>query len=294
MLFGLVELHVDLTGLTAPGQPEAVMAGVRRDTRRAETVRAAVGHALRLGCAFVVLPGWTLVADEPPAWLLSLSAGVIVVAECLRPDGASRRAVGRVKGQARQPRVKGGPTADDEAGPVWHGYVLHDGRVVVGPARQCFAEADELSAAGAELIGQLLADAPAGRRWAAPGVGPALLLLCGEVGVVGGRGGCWHRDAVTRAGLSEAALWSPRLVVNPAHTWTRLQPMRDKRSWLSLSGLLLHTANTHSAGWRKGPGEDAVAGQASHTARAWADGELAELDAHAGDGYAILTLEWGP
>jgi hypothetical protein len=38
-----------------------------------------------------------------------------------------------------------------------------------------------------------------------------------------------------------------------------------------------------------------VAGRASHSAAcAWVGGELAELERHGGDGFAVWTLEWEP
>lgn len=103
MMFGLIELHVDLSGLTAPSATDAVLAGVRRDARRSDTVRAAVEHALRLGCGFVVLPGCLLVADDPPAWLLDLSAGVTVVAERLRPEAPPGERQGEPTGTGVRP-----------------------------------------------------------------------------------------------------------------------------------------------------------------------------------------------
>lgn len=313
MKYGLVELHVDLDGLTAPSATDAVMAGIRRDGRRADTARAAVEHARRLGCGFVLLPGWTVVADEPPGWLLGLSAGVTVVAECLRPAPASGGVVTKAKATPKATATaKGGAAGpregeDDSDAPAWNAYVIRDGEVVVGPARQCFAESgqmwdgEQLSEVGAELVGRLREPAPSGRRWSVPGVGPAMLLLCGEANVVAGGGpsGCWHYQSVAVAGLSEAELREVCAGLATTHTRSGPQALRDKRAWLSRGGILLHTANTHSGGWRKsrGTGEGTVAGRASHSAAcAWVRGEAVELDLEvdSGEGYVVRTLEWGP
>src|SRR5262245_25519369 len=45
MKWGLVELHVDLNGISAPSQTDAVLGGIRRQGGRADLVRAALAHA---------------------------------------------------------------------------------------------------------------------------------------------------------------------------------------------------------------------------------------------------------
>jgi hypothetical protein len=288
MRWGLVELHVDLSGLTALGPTDAVIAGIRRDAQRPDAVRAAVEHARRLGCGFVLLPGWTVVAGEPPAWLLGLSAGVTVVAECLLPEAPARRTAGRVKGERGQPTGEGAPADDEDApGLPWRGFVLRDGQVVVGPARQHVAGAaelwagDALSEPGRALVRDLQARGPEGRRWSVPEIGEAMLLMCGEANLVAGGGlsACWHYEAVAEAGLTEEALKEIRVVANPAHTRSGPQALRDKRAWLSRGGVLIHTANTYSGGWSQGGSEDVAARRSSHAAAcAWVAGELADLE----------------
>src|SRR5438128_1071498 len=88
MKFGLVELHVDLSALTAHDPADAVHQGIRRDAGRPRTVQYALDHTVRCGCDLVLFPGWTLVASKPPPWLVEASAGRTVVVECLLPDAA--------------------------------------------------------------------------------------------------------------------------------------------------------------------------------------------------------------
>ena len=309
MKWGLIELRVDVEGVRAGSPALAVRLGITRDPdHRAAAVRAALERARDLGCEFVIFPGWTLVADAPPPWLLNLTAGVTVVAEMLFPDPAPTATAPRKGGRGTIPaRIeKGTRPADPSERPAWatwDGFVIRDGRVVVGPCAQFVAEAPELragrelSAVGSNLAQALAAHGPDGRRWQEPGVGEAMLVMCGEANVVGGGGPaeCYQRDAVEAAGLTVAGLGRVRCVANPAHTASRLQPLRDKRAWLSRGGLLLHTANTHGSGWQQERGDEITAGAASHTAaRAWVRGAQRELHEHAGDGYAVMTFEWSP
>ena len=53
------------------------------------------------------MPGWTLVADAPPDWLLALSSGVTIVAECLLPAaGPATRGAGKAKAAPAAAPVK--------------------------------------------------------------------------------------------------------------------------------------------------------------------------------------------
>lgn len=276
MMWGLVELWVDVEGVRAEGAAGAVWHAITRaPDHRAAVVRAALERARDLGCGFVVFPGWTLVADAPPRWLLDLSADTTVVAEMLLSD----------------------PTSTVE----WAGFILRDGRVVVGPCVQQVIHAhdvrtgNELSHAGASLAQGLAATAPAGRRWDEPGVGEAMLVMCGEVNFVrgGGAAGCYHWSAVEAAGLTADGLGRVKCVANPAHTASPLQPLRDKRAWLSRSGLLLHTANTHGGGWKQERNGKIGDGKASHeAARAWVRGRQQELAVEVGEEFAVMTFDW--
>lgn len=112
---------------------------------------------------------------------------------------------------------------------TWDGFVLRDGHVVIGPCAQFVAEAtelwdgSELSPVGMKLAQALAAHGPGGRRWAEPGVGEAMLVMCGEASVVGGGGPaeCYQRDAVEAADLTADGLGRVRCVANPAHTASR-------------------------------------------------------------------------
>lgn len=309
MKYGLVELCVNVEGIRAARATEAVRLAITRDPDgRAAAVRAALDRARDLGCGFVVFPGWTLVAHAPPLWLLDLSAGITVVAEMLFPDantgGAAPRKGARESAPARA--VKGERLATDSDRPAWaawDGFVIRDGRVVVGPCAQQVAEApelwdgDKLSPTGARLVGCLAAHGSGGRQWEEPGVGGAMLVMCGEANVVGGGGPaeCYQWDAVEAAGLTVEGLGRVRCVANPAHTASGPQALRDKRAWLSRGGVLLHTANTHGGGWQQERHGEATSGRASYgAARAWVRGEQQELKRHDGNGYAVVTFDGSP
>jgi hypothetical protein len=307
MKFGLVELYVHLHGIREATQTNAVMQGIRRDPDRANAVRRALDEAKRADCSFVLFPGWTLVEDGPPAWLLALSAGRTVVFEYLAPDRAQGKGGAAGKGQAAPAASKGRSSPDDTEVPSWCSWrscVAVDGRLVVGPAPQYVAEAPELwggedlSPRGSTLVQSLQRPGPDGRRWTIPGVGAAMLVVCGEVNFVGGGGpaDCYNWESVEAAGLTEEGLAGVRCVVNPAHTLSSLQALRDKRAWLSRGGLLLQTANIHSGGWEKTGESGSVPGRASHeAARAWVRREPYELrEEGRGEGYVLKTCAWAP
>jgi hypothetical protein len=62
---------------------------------------------------------------------------------------AARRPAGRVKGERGQQAAEDAPAGVESSWPFWDGYVLHDGKVVVGPAQQHVAGAAELWAGDA-------------------------------------------------------------------------------------------------------------------------------------------------
>src|SRR5205085_270378 len=129
-----------------------------------------------------------------------------------------------------------------------------------------------------------------GRRWAVPAIGEAMLYVCGEVNIIkGGKDGpddCRILEEAEEEGLREQDLLTP-LVINPAHTLSILPAMRGKRAWLSKGGLLIHTANTHTA-WVK----DGKRKNASHTAAmVWVRGKTPDKELRTespiGDGYTL-------
>lgn len=307
MKWGLVELCVDVTGLRAASAAQAVRLGVAGDADgRTAAVRAALERARELGCEFVLFPGWTLVGNTPPAWLLDLTGGVTVVVEMLLPDLETAGATPRkgARSAATPVAEKGTRSPTDSVRPAWatwEEFVVRDGQVVVGPCAQFIAEApelwdgSELSPSGSALAQALAAHGPGGRRWEEPGVGEAMLVMCGEANVVGGGGPaeCYHWDAVASAGLTAEGLRRVRLVANPAHTASRPQALRDKRARLSRGGVLVSAANTHGGGWKQERDGEVTNGKASYgAARAWVRGKQQELQEHVGDGYAVMTFDW--
>lgn len=265
MKAGLIELFVDLAPVDCEeglGRADAVCRAIRGlGAARDHEVKAAVEAAKDLNCRLIVLPGWTIVADEPPAWLLNLSKGCTLIFECLWPAGGTH---GKEAGRAM--------------------YVARNGEVVVGPIFQRIVEADDLwrnatclSPEAISLAREIAAPTP--RRWNAGGtLGGSLLMVCGEVNIVGDKVSGpeghrhhhgFHHVEVLAVGLTKDRLRANGLVVNPAHTATSVEAMRAKRRWLSQKGWVLLTANTHSA-WTKCTDDDPTQGAASwNAASAW-------------------------
>jgi hypothetical protein len=271
MKFGLIELHLDVNGTGSNAGLVCLDAIQSNPADREQNVRLAVQRARISGCDFILAPGWTLRKGEPPDWLLESSTACTIVAECLSRSG------------------------------VTGVYVMHAGQIVLGPVRQRIGEAKELTKKGSSSgdADALMHELRAGsRRWAVPGIGDAILYICGEVNIVGS---CEHRvrKVAADAGVTERSLLAS-LVVNPSHTASPLPAMRDKRAWLSQRGLLIHTANTYSSGWTKKRQAD-LPGKASITAaKAWSRGRPLNLVMEGchqpalGNGYVLKTFVWEP
>lgn len=307
MKFGLIELFVDLNGILAESASDAVCKGIRQDPqKREETVRGAVDAARRCGCDFVVLPGWTLEASKPPGWLVELSLGRTIVFECLHPLKPQKTQPVAKKGKIT-PTISTAEISPDASDYPWRTFVAEDGKLVVGPARQRVVQAADLwsgevlSENALALVSDLLAEGPIVRRWSVSGVGDAMLLICGEANFVGGggRSKCWNHETVEKAGLTVQRLTSLKVIANPSHTRSGPQALRDKRAWLSRGGILLHTANIHSNGWKKVNGDGAVPGKASHQAAiAWVQGEREPvklvIEAEKEREFVLKSVEWSP
>lgn len=227
---------------------------------RLADVLAAIKMAKQAKAKLIVFPGWTLYGKDLPTSVLSASQGVTVVLETfVRLDGPKKGAKARV---------------------------VRDGAEVL-TARQCLSqgghvvEDNALSRRASSLVSEIVG----GARDFTVGGKDALLLLCGEINLVGGGstglGSAYHRDEVAahEPPLTAAALSTRPLVLNPSHTWMGPNASREKRKWLASKGTLLTTANTRSGywGWRwdKNAGED-VPGQKSAkkaAARAYRNGK---------------------
>lgn len=244
MKIALVDLFVDLEGLTAQKEPTEESLAMRNAIRRARKTRKqsvieALRAARKAGANAVVFPGWTLHGTTVPQSVLQETADLTVVLETfVRTTGAKRHTTC---------------------------YVIRD-RQIEKTIIQRFVqgkdvlEGSALSAPAKKLVDEILN----GDRDVKIGNMTALVLLCGEVNLVGGGSDgantAYHRDEVlaykgngktqtlTAKGLSQRPL-----VINPAHTPTTVNAMRVKRSWLSSGGTLVTTANTRSAfwGWRR-------------------------------------------
>lgn len=236
---------------------------VQRKQRLAD-VLAAIKAAKQAGAKLVVFPGWTLFGRDLPKNVLAASKDMTVVLETfVRVDGPKKGAMARV---------------------------VHDGAEVL-TARQRISQGghvlnDNALAHGASM---LVSEIVGGKRDVTVGSKDALLLLCGEINLVGGGstgpGSAYHRDEVAahQPPLTEAALSTRPLVLNPSHTWMGPNASREKRKWLASKGTLLTTANKRTGywGWRwdKEADEWVVdqkrAGKAA--ARAYCNGKLVPL-----------------
>ena len=165
----------------------------------------------------VVLPGWTLVGREPPEWLVELSRDRTIVVEML----AKR------------------DTEDVTKGASHYSFVLQSGRRLLGPEPQILGESEEVWASNAfTKEAHEAASRIASRRTfeLAPGL-DALLMICGETNLAHGRAG----EHLLPEGMEVSA----PLILNPSHTWMSLPANQRQREFLSRTGLLLTTANTH-------------------------------------------------
>jgi hypothetical protein len=135
----------------------------------------------------------------------------------------------------------------------------------------------------------LVSEIVGGKRDVSVGGMNALLLLCGEINLVGGgstgHGSAYHRSEVAAhtPPLTKAALSTRPLILNPSHTWMGPNASREKRKWLASKGILLTTANKRTAfwGWRWDKlADDYVADQkraSNGAARAYRNGKLVPL-----------------
>lgn len=302
MRIGIVEFFVDIEdckGLRFDCVPRAI----REDPGRESLVQRAVEASG--DCDVLVLPGWTLVADTPPGWIVDASWGRTVVLECIWSGKPASHARKRRNASQRRDEVRLGD---------WDAYVLHDGQVVIGPAPQRLAMGEDVGSnpATEALCADILwsGSKPPGRVWSHPSFGKTLLLVCGEANIAGGgpegHTRCYHRDIVAKYDVDERWLRGFPLVLNPSHVPGGPQALRDKRAWLSRSGLLVNTANSHSAGWTRAILEKKkIVGwdwgrAARKSAKIWRNGKASDDSLkHARgdllrDGYRLMTLDWKP
>lgn len=235
MKVALVELFVDLTGATSKAKPlgegDAMRTTIKAQRKeRLADVLAAIKAAKQAGAELIVFPGWTLYGNDLPQRVLTASHGVTLVLETfVRLDGPNKGA---------------------------RAHVVRDGAEVL-TARQCFSqgghvvEDNALSRRASRLVSEIVG----GARDFTVGGKDALLLLCGEINLVGGGstgpGSAYHRKEVVahKPPLTSTMLSTRPLVLNPSHTWMGPNASREKRKWLASKGTLLTTANKRTAYW---------------------------------------------
>ena len=260
---GLVELHLDLSNVRRQDRDtfECVREGVERDSSRAVRVVEALKAARSAGCELVVFPGWTVVGSAVPKQILDLSDGITVVCEVLSPG---------VRSKAK--------TAADGGFP-WTTFVVRDQQVILS-ARQRVAQASDLPGSADDLVHDLRGS----RRFDLRADLEALLLVCGEVNIVKGS----KRSADFLLAVGTEADVTADVLVNPAHTPTKLPAMNDKREWLGRTALVT-TANTFE-GLQGGK----FTRQYRKASAAWVRGtELPLAEVKRDEGWKLMSVETG-
>lgn len=202
----------------------AMLAEIELAERR---VRAAIERAMADGATVICLAGSTLPVGEHvvPDWLLEMSAGVTICFETFTGAGTAKAKI-----------------ADPEGENLRRAWVVHDGKVALGPVRQLVVDAKS----GAKAKSRLREAVLSGRRTVDLDGGVGVLLICGEILLIEGKddspAGVGFRDP----GVS--AWWEglPELVVvlNPTHTPMKLPAIDAKRKWASERGAVLAPNNS--------------------------------------------------
>lgn len=229
--YGLVELFVDLPENAHDGDAyedlDAVHARLRQrcgqaKKDRTDDVLRILRHEALAEVDLLVFPGYTLpVGDDPiPEDVLEAIGPRTVVLETF--GAGDTKHGGKALGARRT-------------------HVLHGGKPEIAKpvVQQIVTAADAAEGDRVERVVEELREA---RRWSVRGGARCTLLVCGEVNLVKhsqeGEGWPLHEDL-------EARLRPIDLVVNPAHTRTRLPAMHAKRDWFATGRSLLTTANLH-------------------------------------------------
>ncbi len=248
MKIALVELYVDVESKSLTKQYRRGNELIRETIKEAGDARlndvlTAIDAAKAEHADVVLFPGWTLFGLIPPRQLLDATQGITVVLE----------------------------TFDRVRGPKKHAitWVIREGVSVHFPVEQYLAEGAEVEPGGrlSDTARALANDIVGGHRDIQ--LSPqrrALLLVCGEINLVGGgnngAGSTWHRPSLEACvpALTARRLSGYPLVLNPAHTRMGPNATREKRRWLSTSGWLVTTANTHSGYqlWTKVDGSETL------------------------------------
>lgn len=229
--YGLVELFVDLPENAHDGDAyedlDAVHARLRQrcgqaKKDRTDDVLRVLRHEALAEVDLLVFPGYTLpVGDDPiPEEVLEAIGSRTVVLETFCAGDTKHG--GKSSGTRRT-------------------HVLHGSKPMLAKpiVQQIVTAADATERDRVERVVEELEEA---RRWSVRGGARCALVVCGEVNLVKhsqeGEGWPLHEDL-------EARLKQVDLVVNPAHTRTRLPAMHAKRDWFATGRALLTTANLH-------------------------------------------------
>jgi hypothetical protein len=215
MKVALVEMHVD--------REAPFWAILRSGPKRLVAVTAALQKARCAGAALVLFPGWTVARQADLSALLPDTEGITAVLEVAGDGDSKRTAKGSRPGRT---------------------YVVANGKVIAGPIEQRIMDSKDVRRKPTNVrllrseLNALRVFDVAGRRFG--------VLICGETNVMkakGGHRGKWNQGAECFADLD---LSSIDVILNPAHTRTRLPRMHQKASrWAALTRgkLVLHTAN---------------------------------------------------
>jgi hypothetical protein len=254
--FALIELYSDLTlQYEFENVADAIQAAVLAAPHlREDAVSRVLDELEKVACERVLFPGWTLVGDELPQWVIDRSTGRTFVIEMLPPTAVGKRATASSVDQ--RPRV----------------FVVRDRQILVRRVFQLFSsraqagEPGHPSQAALNLTHQLTGQAPPDRRWRDPDFPESALILCGEVLII-----------YATVGGNPIPVVQPfpsfDLIMNPSHTPNKRDAMRRIRRHLSQmrpNAVLLMTANTHSP-WRK-VGKSQNQGRRAAAAEAYCNG----------------------
>jgi hypothetical protein len=212
--------------LRAADKLTAIRGAIRRDAHaRRAKVLASLRDPRSRALDLLVFPGWTLCGTEVDDEIVGACGDRVVVLEVLH---------------ARPEKKDAFP---------WTTYAI-DAGAVVATARQSLATAAEVTPDRRDALCTELGQGGA-RRFRSRRLGDVGIVVCGEA------------NAQPMSG--RALVPDLDVIVNPAHTPSRLEAMRKKRERLSAGRLVVSTANTHDA-WTRSDGE---AMQRGTTAAEW-------------------------
>jgi hypothetical protein len=274
--FALVELYSALSLQSEyENVADAIQAAILAAPQlREDAVRRVLDELSKVACERVLFPGWTLVGDELPQWVIDRSTGRTFVIEMLPPTAGGKRAT--ASSVDHRPRA----------------FVVRDRQLLVREVFQLFSSRAQAGEPGhpsheaQDLTDQLTGRSPPDRRWSDPAFPESALIICGEVLVIYATVGGNPVPVVQQFPSFD-------LIMNPSHTSNNRDAMRRIRRHLSQmrsNATLLTSANTHGP-WRK-VGKSRNQSRRDEAAEVYRNGQpLAAIDTIEVDRHRILLFE---